>query len=159
MNLRGGEVLLAIRTAEGHIWESRSEDDGRTWSDPRPTSLVHPDAPPMLFHLGGGKTLIAFIHNRYDPRKPHFDKAARNELWCSISKDQGRTWGEPRFVFAGATKQGHIHNCSYIDMFADGGRAHIFLGQNGQQLLYVHFDKSDLSELPTKADLIPRAKE
>ena len=153
VNLGGGKVLLAIRTAEGHIWASRSEDDGRTWSDPKPTTLVHPDAPPMVFHLGDGKTLISFIHNRYDPGRPHFDKAARNELWCSISKDEGRAWSEPRFVFAGATKPGHIHSCSYVDMFADDSRIHIVLGQDGRQLLYLHFDESDLPGFLTKAEL------
>ena len=153
VSLGGEKAAIFIRTAEGHIWESRSTDDGKTWSEAKPTTMVHPDAPPMVFKLGDGKTLISFIHNRYDPRRPHFDKAARNELWCSISKDEGRTWSEPRFVFAGATKQGHIHSCSYIDMFADGSRIHIFLGQNGQQLLYVHFAESDLSKLPTKAQL------
>jgi len=153
VSLGGAKAALFIRTAEGHIWESRTDDDGRTWSEAKPTTMVHPDAPPMIFKLGDGKTLISFIHNRYDPRKPHFDKAARNKLWCSISKDQGRTWSEPRFVFAGATSGGHIHSNSYIDMFADGSRIHIFLGQHGRQLLYLHFDESDLSKFPRKVDL------
>ncbi len=158
VNLGSGNVLLAIRTAEGHIWESRSLDDGRTFGDPRPTTLVHPDAPPMIFHLGDGKTLIALIHNRYDPARPHFDKAARNELWCSISRDGGRTWGEPRFLFAGASPGGHIHSCSYVDLIADGSQIHMFLGQDGRQLLTLQFDESDLSKLPTKSELAAAAK-
>ena len=156
VNLGGGKVLFMTRTAAGRIWQSRSEDDGKTWSEAKPTTLVHPDAPPMVFHLSDPKRLIAFIHNRYDPRRPHFDKPARNELWCSISTDEGRTWGQPRFVFAGATKQGHIHSCSYIDMIADASRIHIFLGQDGRQLLYLHFEESELATLPTKADLSAR---
>ncbi len=28
-----------------------SEDDDQTWTAPKPTPLVHPDAPPMLFPL------------------------------------------------------------------------------------------------------------
>jgi len=158
VNLGGGKVLLGVRTAEGHIWAGRSNNDGKTWSEPQPTSLVHCDAPPMIFHLADRKTLVAFIHNRYDPRKPHFDKAARNELWCSTSKDEGRTWSEPRFVFAGATPGGHIHSCSYIDMFADRPRVHIFLGQYGRQLLYLHFDESDIAKFPTKANLVAAVK-
>ena len=59
VNLGGGKVLLAIRTAEGHIWESRSVDDGRTWSKPKPTRLIHPDAPPMIFHLGDKSIKLA----------------------------------------------------------------------------------------------------
>jgi len=153
VNLGGGNVLLAVRTPEGHIWESRSDDDGKTWTDPKPTTLVHPDAPPMIFHLGDGETLIAFIHNRYNPKRPHFDKAARNEVWCSISKDDGRNWTGPRFVFAGATPGGHIHSCSYIDLFADGSRIHLFLGKDRRQLLYLRFDESDLPSFLTKAEL------
>ncbi len=157
LNLGGGKVLLAIRTAEGHIWESRSEDDGRTWSDPKPTALVHPDAPPMFFHLSDGKTLIAFIHNRYDPRKPHFDQIARNEVWCSLSRDEGRTWSEPRFVFAGTASGGFIHSCSYLDMIADRGDLHVFLGRGGRQLLQLSFREADLDTFPSRADLLHAA--
>ncbi|MBN2291680.1 MAG: exo-alpha-sialidase [Pirellulales bacterium] len=153
VSLGGEKAALFIRTAEGHIWESRTDDDGKSWSEAKPTTMVHPDAPPMIFKLGDGKTLISFIHNRYDPKKPHFDKAARNELWCSISKDQGRTWSEPRFVFAGATGGKHIHSNSYIDMFADGTRIHIFLGQYGRQLLYLNFDESDIAKFLTENEL------
>ena len=153
LSLGGAKAVVFIRTAEGRIWESRSDDDGKTWTDPKPTELVHPDAPPMVFHLGDAKTLIAFIHNRYDPRRPHFDKAARNEVWCSLSKDEGRTWSEPRLVFAGANAEGHIHSNSYLDMIADGSRIHVFLGQKGRQLLYLQFDESDFSTFMTKAGL------
>ena len=151
LNVGGGEALLAIRTAEGHIWESRSKDDGKTWSEAKPTTMVHPDAPPMIFKLGDGKTLISFIHNRYDPGKPHFDKGARNELWCSISKDQGRTWDEPRFVFANADAKGG--GCSYLDMFADGEDLHLFVPHRWKRALHLHLKAGDLNKLPTKADL------
>jgi len=154
LNLGGGKVLLMTRTMEGHIWESRSADDGRTWSDPKPTTLVHPDAPPMIFYLGDGKTLIAFIHNRYDPAQPGFQVEARNEIWCSISQDEGHSWSEPRFVFAGISPPGFIHSNSYIDMFADGSQINIFLGQNRKQLLYLKFEEIDLSGFLTKAELL-----
>lgn len=112
----------------------------------------------MIFHLGDNHTLIAFIHNSYDPGRPHFDKSARNELWCSVSRDEGRTWSEPRFVSAGATQGGHIHSCSYVDMLADGSRINIFLGQDGRQLLYLYFDESNLPRFLTKADLVTAAQ-
>jgi hypothetical protein len=51
-------------------------------------------------------------------------------------------------------QNGHIHSCSYVDMFADGSRIHVFLGQDGRQLLYLHFDESDLPKFLTKAQLI-----
>ena len=45
IDLGGSEVLLMVRSPEGHLWQARSMDDGRTWSHPEPTPLVHPDAP------------------------------------------------------------------------------------------------------------------
>ena len=65
IDLGAGEVLLMARSPEGHLWQARSMDDGRTWSYPAPTPLVHPDAPPMLFKLSDGATLAAFHHNRH----------------------------------------------------------------------------------------------
>lgn len=46
LSLGNGRVVLFARTEEGHLWQLRSQDDGKTWSDPFPTPLVHPDAPP-----------------------------------------------------------------------------------------------------------------
>ncbi|MDD4108978.1 MAG: sialidase family protein, partial [Prolixibacteraceae bacterium] len=63
IGLVDGKIFLMTRTPEGHLWGAWSNDDGKTWTDPKPTSLVHPDAPPMLFKLSDGKTLIAFHHN------------------------------------------------------------------------------------------------
>jgi hypothetical protein len=40
-------------------------------------------------------------------------------------------------------------NSRYVDMFADGSRIHVFLGQHGRQLLYLHFDESDLASFLT----------
>ena len=76
------------RTPEGHLWQARSSDDGRTWSYPEPTPLIHPDAPPMLFKLSDGAPLAAFRHIRHHDRdysglsatKPEL-MVDRSELW------------------------------------------------------------------------------
>ncbi len=46
-----GQVVHHARTPQGHLFMAWSGDDGRTWTKPTPSPLVHPDAPPMLFHL------------------------------------------------------------------------------------------------------------
>src|SRR6185437_10969779 len=69
ISLGGPDVLMLARTPEGHLWEMRSSDDGKSWSDPKPTRLVQPDAPPMIFHLSDRKTLIVFYHNRFHARQ------------------------------------------------------------------------------------------
>jgi hypothetical protein len=156
IDLGGGRVLILARTCEGHLWQIRSDDDGRTWSDPKPTALIHPDAPPMLFHHPDGKTLIAFHHNRHSGG--HFKHADRSEIWVSLSADQGRTWSEPRFVFANALaaksrSPWHDHQCSYLDAFADGEHLHLFVPHRWKRALHLHLKASELNKLPAKAEL------
>jgi len=156
INLSGGRVLALARTCEGHLWELRSKDDGRTWTDPKPTTLVHPDAPPMLFHLADEKTLVAFHHNVHTGR--HFAMRDRSQIWVSVSTDEGYTWSEPRFVFANALDETlesafRNHQCSYIDMFADGDDIHLFVPHRWRQVLHLQFKESDLSSFPAQEEI------
>lgn len=164
IDLGGGEVYALARTPEGHLWNLRSLDDGRTWSEPKPTPLVHPDAPPMLFKLSNGN-LVAFHHNRHhdlDYTGLHGDKEAsmadRSEIWVAISADGGRTWSEPRFVFANALAPEYDqpfmnHQCSYIDAFVDDGVANLFVPHRWHQALHLRIEEVALRELPTFAEL------
>ena len=156
LNLGAGLVFFMARTPEGHLWSAHSPDDGKTWSAPAPTPLVHPDAPPMLFPLSDGRTLIAFHHNRTGM----IDSATgpRSEIWCALSRDEGRTWSEPRFVFANALQPNlrslsFNHQCSYLDVFVDRGVLQIFLPHRWQQVLHLQLAESDLATLPTFAQL------
>lgn len=154
LGLGGGRVILLARTPEGHLWKSYSRDDGKTWDKFEPTPLVQGDAPPMLFHLSDGKTLIAFHHNKYDPERPHFNSRwARNELWYALSKDDGVTWSEPRFVLADAT-DGVRRQVSYADLVVEkNGNLHLFLSPNWENSLHIAFKESDLAKMPTVAEI------
>ena len=161
MALGGGRVVLFARTPEGHIWQKRSEDDGQTWSEPKATALVHPDAPPMIEKLSNGKTLIALHHNRLPAsgfeRRPHAED--RSELWVSLSHDDGLTWTEPRFFALTSTVTtrpifGHVVYCmTYCDVLADSGNLHIFIPHLWRQVLEVRMKENDLMRLPTKSQL------
>jgi hypothetical protein len=163
INLGDGKVMFMARTAEGHLWASWSQDDGKTWTDPKPTPLIHPDAPPMLFHLSDGETLIAFHHNRSKiqtadlagNRKQHLD---RSEIWFALSRDGGHTWTEPRFVFATALKPffdnpWRDYNTSYLDVIVDKGTLHIFCPHRWERVLYLRLAEQDLAKCPTKTAL------
>ena len=164
IDLGNGEVYAMARTPEGHLWNLRSHDNGLTWSEPKPTSLVHPDAPPMLFMLSNGD-LAAFHHNRHhdlDYTGLSGDKEAlmgdRSEIWVAISQDGGRTWGEPRFVFANALAPAYEmpfmnHQCSYIDAFVDDGVANLFVPHRWHQMLHLRIPEAALQELPTAEEL------
>jgi hypothetical protein len=165
INLGGGEVYMMLRSAEGHLWHTRSLDDGRIWDAPAPTPLVHPDAPPMLTHLSDGKSLLALHHNRFsdlnytglDGRKPEVMKD-RSEIWASLSSDGGRSWNEPRFLFVNALAEVlespfRNYQCSYIDVFPIGDVLHLFVPHRWRQVLHLTLPEAALRQLPTRQEL------
>jgi hypothetical protein len=161
----GDEILFMTRTPEGHLWSLWSKDDGKTWTKPQPTSLIHPDAPPMITHLSDGKTLVCLHHNRFhdldytglDGGKDEIMRD-RSEIWASISGDCGHTWSEPGFLYCNAVKPDRTapffnHQCSYNDLFIDKGVLRIVLPHRWQEALYLEIKEEDLFKLPKKADL------
>jgi BNR repeat-like domain len=156
VSLGNGEVYALCRTQDGRLWEMRSLDDGKTWTGPNPTALVHPDAPAMLFKLSDGKTLAAFHHNRHTGG--HFNHPDRSELWVSLSKDGGRSWAEPRFIAANngvCSEQWNmqISNLAYVDLLLDGGKALLFIPQRFAQTTRLWFPEEIFYRLPTRAEL------
>ena len=162
----GEKILLLCRSPEGHLWASWSTDDGRTWTAARPTSLVHPDAPPMITHLSDNKTLVCFHHNRFhdfnytglDTSKVAIN-ADRSEIWVAFSKDCGETWSEPLFVYCNAvqhdeSRQPFFNNqCSYNDLFMDGDTLNIFVPHLWRQVLHLQIKEADLFKLSTRAEM------
>ena len=121
----------------------------------------------MLFQLSDGKTLVELFHNRHHgPREYNADEfqddrqmADRSEIWAAFSTDEGRTWSEPRFVFANALEWHPMmsgwrnHQCSYVDMFVDDGMVHLFVPHRWQRALHLWIKESDFRALPDKAEL------
>jgi hypothetical protein len=118
-----------------------------------PTSLIHPDAPPMLFHMPDGKTLACFHHNSSGDWKK-----GRSEVWVSFSTDGGHHWTTPRFVLAIAsvpnTNNGfYDYQCSYLDAFCDGEQMHLFFPLRWNTVTHLTVEASALQTMPTKAEL------
>jgi hypothetical protein len=161
ISVGGNELYMQGRTNVGHLWHTRSVDDGKTWAEWTPSPLVHPHAPPMLFHLGDGETLAAFHHNRgLNYRQEPFVEQMkdRSELWVSFSTDKGRTWSEPRFLLVNAFAPKECsawldNQCSYIDVHVDKGVCHIFMPHRWRRVLHLRISESDLRSLPTRAEL------
>ena len=162
--LANGDVYLMCRTPMGRLWDARSHDDGKTWTDPAPTTLIHPDAPPMLFMLADGKTMAAFHHNRYCSGPEAYDGLTpgvfldRGEVWVSLSRDDGHTWDEPRFVFAGALEPTfdaafQNYQCSYVDAFTDDGVLHLFVPYRWERIVHLTLPEAHLADLPTRREL------
>ena len=165
INIGSGEVFFMARTPTGRIWTARSMDDGKTWSEPAASKLVHPDAPPMVFHLTDGRTLISLFHNRhistqYTGLDGKMDGMKdRSEIWITLSKDAGRSWSEPQFLFANVMrpnpkKSGWFnHNVSYLDAVIDDGVVRIFCPHLWNRAVYLSIPEADLAQLPNRHQL------
>jgi BNR repeat-like domain len=155
--LADGTLRMFSRTQEGHVWMQRGSEDGRAWTEPEPTTLNHPDAPPMVSTLSDGQTFIALIHNSHGDLR--FCSGSRQELWVCLSRDAGDTWTEPRFlmVTSTCTTQGMWGNKmalnSYADILADRGMLHIFVPHNWRQVLQIRLPESDIDRLPTASEI------
>ena len=82
----------------------------------------------------------------------------RSEIWVSLSTDEGRTWSEPRFVFANALAPAfenpwRNYNCSYVDMFPDEGTLNLFVPHRWERALHLQMKEGDLGNLPTKSEV------
>ncbi len=91
-----GSLLCAMRTG-GPLYVTRSEDDGRTWSEPEQVAPfgVCPD----LLLLEDGRLALSY---------------GRPGCLLMLSDDEGRTWGEPLHVYDGV-------GCSYTTLLPAGG--------------------------------------
>jgi predicted neuraminidase len=157
LNLGKNRAVMYARVPSGYLWELRTFDDGRTWTRPKSTTLVHPDAPPMIFKLADGKTLAALIHNQpVSPHRAEYALADRRELWVCLSDDDGATWSEPRFLLGDAARSLPPYawnEVSYCDLLADGGELHLFFDHQKRQILYARFSEADLKSLPTRSEI------
>ncbi len=71
---------------EDHVlWQTESDDGGRTWSQARPTKIW--GYPPHLIRLRDGRVLVTYGYRR----KPYGQRAC-------LSRDGGRTWDLDRII-------------------------------------------------------------
>lgn len=84
--LPSGDLLMVVRSRDGFLWESRSEDRGTNWSEPTKTEMIASASSHNLFTASRGQ--VALTHNPCAPSQ-------RTPLTIRLSDDEGRTWGEP----------------------------------------------------------------
>ncbi len=83
----GGKLQIVCRTKEGVIAQSRSEDDGRTWSEVTSTELPNPNAGTDAVTLADGRQLLVYNHTTRGGGFP----SGRNMLNVAVSSD-GNDW-------------------------------------------------------------------
>jgi hypothetical protein len=165
LSLGGKKAAAFLRTCGGNFYQIRSSDDGKTWSEPQVVEgLIHPDAPPMVFHLSDKKTLISFFHNTYSKEFPIHYHDDRREIWFARSYDGGLTWDTPRFLCANINPNPRPltrinpsdfwSDASYLDILAvSKNELHIFISYQGQQLIQCRISERELDTFPTFEEL------
>jgi sialidase-1 len=113
---RDGSLLMVLRSWRGHSYLSESKDEGATWSDPRPSGIIAPDAPTFLTRVPGTSDILMIWNCNFNLRARHdlrlsatglhgartvavtSHAISRCPLLCAISRDDGRTWGLPKVL-------------------------------------------------------------
>jgi sialidase-1 len=94
VELKDGRVMMLIRTDLGFIGKAYSTDRGATWSKPVPVpGIVSPNSPASIARLPQTGDLLLVWNN---------NKSARNPLNTAISKDDGETWENIRYLDYGS---------------------------------------------------------
>lgn len=94
VELDDGSIYMLMRTGSDHLYQARSTDEGKTWTDIGPSPLRGSNAPAALcnFQVGQRRGILCVWDNAIE----------RFPLCAAASFDGGRTWTNPRDI-AGPT--------------------------------------------------------
>ena len=96
MELKDGRLWMFMRTMHGSQYGCYSYDQGLSWSEPQPTSLMSPCSPATIERVPWTGDLVC-VWNDHSGRHP-FAEGRRTPLCIAVSKDDGRTWGPSRVI-------------------------------------------------------------
>lgn len=82
-----GKVHMLLRSTEGFIYRSDSNDYGSTWCEAYPTNLPNNNSGIDLVKMKDDRLVLV-----YNPVSGNW--AVRTPIACSISSDNGSTWSE-----------------------------------------------------------------
>ncbi|MDB4662229.1 glycoside hydrolase [Verrucomicrobiales bacterium] len=94
VELKGGKLLMFIRSDAGAQLFSYSEDRGETWSTPEKSSLTSPVSPATIERIPKTGDLLAAWNNHANIDESL--KGKRTPFAVAISRDEGKTWTNVR---------------------------------------------------------------
>jgi predicted neuraminidase len=124
----GGKVQVLCRSRQGNVAEAWSEDNGRTWGEPKPTDLPNPNAGFDAVKLKDGRALLVYNHT---PR-------GRTPLNVAVSGD-GKGW-KPAIVLEG--QKGEYSYPAVIQ--AADGLVHVTYTWKRERVRHVVIDPAKL---------------
>jgi len=142
IQLKDGTVWFLTRTSLGALWESRSRDDGLTWSPLRPTRIYASSSPATIERLSDGRLVLAWSPWKDSEGNPPQTRGGadttdyslavaswhRRELHLATSADEGETWSKPIIVARHPRKSGVFKGgwISYVTLFEHGEYLYLF---------------------------------
>ena len=121
----GGNVLMCYaRTDLGRQYESFSFDDGRSWSQPEPSSLSSSCSTAVIHRAPNRRTLVAVwnpVPNYITMEQDNL--SIRQRLICAFSDDMGEHWNEPMVI-----ENDHDYEFSHPALFV--GRDYLLISYN-----------------------------
>lgn len=89
--LSDGTLVMALRSALGFVYMSRSNDQGEMWSEAWSSGLEAPEASLTMAAFPDGKALLlVYCSGKFVPT--HHHSGERTPLTAAVSKDGGKTW-------------------------------------------------------------------
>lgn len=136
VELKDGRIWMLARTGYG-IAETFSSDGGRSWSDPKPSTIKNTSARFFLRRLASGRILLVKNGDKIDVRPK-----SRSHLTAYLSDDEGATWSSGLVL-------DERDGVSYPDGFqAPDGMIYIQHDRNratDSEVLLAKFRESDIS--------------
>ena len=90
VELEDGSIYMLMRTGSNHLYEARSSDEGKTWTQIGPSPLRGNNSPASLckFQLGKRRGILCVWDN----------SVHRWPLCATASFDGGKTWSKPKDI-------------------------------------------------------------
>ena len=94
--LKDGRLMMFCRTGGGSQYVGYSSDNGETWSELQPSTLVSPLSPATIERIPWSGDLVC-VWNDHSGEHP-FPAGKRTPLCLATSSDGGKTWSKSRLI-------------------------------------------------------------
>jgi len=160
VELAPGRLVLLFRSRfADHVWISRSQDAGESWSAPVPTDLPNNNAGISALLLPSGR-LAVVSNEEQDPRGPgvvHWPYE-RTRMSIAVSADEGETFPVRRIIepgdgFTGPGNRRSNRRHEYPHAVLDAaGRIHVLYACDSRRAIkHVSFEESWIDGTPDQA--------
>lgn len=98
VELQDGHLWMIIRTAQDNHWESFSNNNGESWSKPKPSRFYGTITMPTFQRLNNGDLLFIWSNTTPLPERKNVRGVwedvftNRDAIHAALSKDDGKTW-------------------------------------------------------------------